>query len=97
MGYKLSYRLYIGKWVFPSHETLTIYPYHIPFSRDLIIYPSHETLTIYPSHETLTIYPQRGSLLCSLLTRPLLYTHQPRPHTRDPNYIPPPETPNPNP
>ena len=52
MGYKLSYGLYIGKWV----------------------YPSHETLTIYPSHETLTIYPQPGSSLCSLLTRPLLYT-----------------------
>ena len=70
MGYKLSYGLYIGKWVFPSPETLTI-------------------------------YPQPGSLLCSLLTRPLLYTlnvvphyvpllytHQPRPPTRDPYYIP---------
>ena len=61
MGYKLSYGLYIGKWV-------------------------------YPAHEALTIYPQRGSSMCILHTRPLLYTlnvvPQCAPFTRDPQYIP---------
>ena len=42
----------------------------------------------FPSHDTLTIYPQPASLLCILHTRPLLYTLNPTPSTRDPYYIP---------
>jgi len=40
-------------------------PYHIPSTR---------FLNVFTSHETLTIYPQHGSLMYSLLTRPLPYT-----------------------
>ncbi len=78
MGYKFSYRLYIPKSVFPSHETLTICPLRgsLLYALYVVPYyiPSMWFFTMYPSHETLTIYPLCGSLLCTLLTRPLLCT-----------------------
>jgi len=83
MGYKLSYGLYIGKWVFPSHETPTIYS---PLET-LTIYSPTETLlythqprpyyiltnrdpTIYSPLETLTIYSPTETLLYTLTTVP---------------------------
>ena len=54
----------------------------VPFTRDPNYIPSTWFLTVYPSHETLTIYPLRGSLLCSLLTRPYYILTNRDPHPR---------------
>ena len=79
MGYKLSYGLYIGKWVYPSPETLTIYPQRgssmcTLHTRPHYI-PSTWFLNVYPPPETPHPRPQ----LYTLLTRPYYILTNPTP------------------